>query len=143
MKEIFDSMREKIRSYSCDVDTFSSKVVKSLDTEDALEVINEAEAKWKEDCCEWKDHTNKHLNSQMTSCGKVDDDYKNSYKFCPYCGKSQDLCRHGRPDRFRLRCRCLAGDPRLRYGRCPFIRIVHRPRRRKRRHFREILRACC
>lgn len=86
MKEIFDWLREEIRSYSCDVDTFSGKVVKSLDTEDALEAITEAEAKWEADCCEWKPH-DKAKNVLMVHGELHYRHYVSEWKFCPYCGK--------------------------------------------------------
>jgi len=83
INEIFDWLREQIAKLH-EIDLFT---IRYVNRDKVHKLITEAEAKWEADCCEWKDHTNKHLNSQMTSCGKVDDDYKNSYKFCPYCGK--------------------------------------------------------
>lgn len=50
-----------------------------------LAEIDEAEAKWEAECCEWKVH--RYLNIHKTSCGMAIGDYHKAWDFCPYCGK--------------------------------------------------------
>ena len=97
MKQIFEWLREqcKDRSESC-----YKSYLKLKSDEDygcsfayahAVDLINEAEAKWEADCCSWKKIYNFPIDSQYTpSC-----DYTRSititrgfdFVYCPYCGK--------------------------------------------------------
>ena len=96
MKQIFDWLREqcKDRSESC-----YKSYLKLKSDEDygcsfayahAVDLINEAEAKWKNDCCEWKFVRSDYL--WESSCGHLyhydgHDLAERGYTFCPLCGK--------------------------------------------------------
>lgn len=68
MKQIFDWLREHLEETANDVSPNTDKLVVLARVE---RLINEAEAKWEADCCEWE------------ALG----DYHKTWKFCPYCGK--------------------------------------------------------
>ena len=55
----------------------------------ALDMVNEAEAKWEEDCCEWKKYKDKRINYKNCKWRNEDiDEYSvEQFEFCPYCGK--------------------------------------------------------
>ena len=97
MKQIFDWLREQIENKSnyepvdydyCDMACSGEQGF--IAREDALDAINEAEAKWEAEVkvCEWKQekYLNFALSTCTTSCGKRYD-ISEDFKFCPYCGK--------------------------------------------------------
>ena len=77
MKEIFDLMRERCVSGDARIGRSSLSAF--------LEIINEAEAKWKEDCCEWK----WGIGSAHVQCqgDRIIFDSRRLFTYCPYCGK--------------------------------------------------------
>ncbi len=108
MKEIFDWLREQFDSNKeesqtrmyrlIDEDMGNRCVYSEIDVEEfatcrwieAISLLDEAEAKWKEDCCEWT----KVRFLLYPKCRNTDDNCDNSYgedaigfKFCPECGK--------------------------------------------------------
>ena len=92
MKEIFDWLREQmlIRKSAWEEDSVADKVSaeKHIGTWNvALRILEKAEAKWKEDCCEWKPFTT-HPTTSWKNCEFVEDITNTwRFKFCPYCGK--------------------------------------------------------
>lgn len=103
MKKIFDGLREEMqkRIDRCeandtpDIEEGRRMFIlgKQGGLEKAVELLDEAEAKWEADCCEWK-LEDAEANLYVTSCGKgklVFEDMctptEDDYKFCPYCGK--------------------------------------------------------
>ena len=59
MKQIFDWLREQIngkivKSPTNNEDWFRDECVRNNAYQNALDFINEAEAKWEKDCCEWE-----------------------------------------------------------------------------------------
>ena len=83
MKKILDWLREQIGDiYVNDID-----VLQDI----ALEKVDEAEAKWEAECCEWKycKGNETSYSHHKTSCGKtlhILMDLKD-YHYCQYCGK--------------------------------------------------------
>lgn len=81
MKKIFDGLREQIG----DIDVNDIDVLQDM----ALEKVDEAEAKWEADCCEWE-HKRYHANC-LCKCNDnhffLDYDLVSSFRVCPYCGK--------------------------------------------------------
>ena len=102
MKEIFDWMRERmlIRKSAWEEDSVADKVSaeKHIGTWIvALRILEKAEAKWKEDCCEWKMSRTRlrKFNEYMwvASCNNENEIFGiphwivKNYNVCPYCGK--------------------------------------------------------
>ena len=85
MKEIFDWLREQIYGNNDKAKNFS-KDTYVVNKKYVDKIINEAEAKWKEDCCEWKPH-DKAKNVLMVHGELHYRHYVSEWKFCPYCGK--------------------------------------------------------
>ena len=105
MKEIFDSMREQFETRKIEAETRMSKLIdeekgygcvySETDVEefsantwaDAISIVDKAEEKWKEDCCEWVPFG--YYQQHSTMCGMVHafNPKLISYEFCPYCGK--------------------------------------------------------
>lgn len=87
MKEIFDWLREQIEKYTYGVEIRNvdgrCDIVFSLTAKD---IINEAEAKWKSEVCEWKPH-DKAKNVLIVHGELHYRHYVSEWKFCPYCGK--------------------------------------------------------
>ena len=87
MKKIFDELREqmkdRIKAYQTLDVTETAVDVAIKETERFVEYINEAEAKWEAELCEWK--LDKEIYSYDSSCGHYLDNH--GFKFCPYCGK--------------------------------------------------------
>ena len=86
MKQIFDWMRERLEellrepSYRHNGDDFNTGIV------DAESILDEAEAKWESDVCEWENPKNcKHIFKSHDKI--VADNILLSWRFCPYCGK--------------------------------------------------------
>jgi len=87
MKEIFDLMREQMEKNACHIgirgEDGHHNVVGLCTTYD---IINEAEAKWKEDCCEWKwgiDYAQVQCRGDKILFGS-----RRLFTYCPYCGKT-------------------------------------------------------
>ena len=62
----------------------------AVDIHDVGDLINEAEAKWEADCCEWKFKRSDYL--WESSCERFyhyegHDLEERGYTFCPHCGK--------------------------------------------------------
>ena len=90
MKRIFDWLREQINDAYRNFQIGGSRFMYVVD---AVDLINEAEAKWEKEVCEWK-LEDAEANLYVTGCGKgklVFEDMRtpteDDYKFCPYCGK--------------------------------------------------------
>lgn len=91
MKKIFYWMREQIngkivKSPTNNEHWFRDECVRNNAYANAIDIIDEAEAKWEADCCEWKGKKNDMLGLYKTTCGNLS--IVNPYwNFCPYCGK--------------------------------------------------------
>lgn len=82
MKQIFDWLREAICEGSqCINERYYTTVVHSLSC------VNEAEAKWEAECCEWTPTKNRVFFTLKASCGDNYFSDGDDYNFCPYCGK--------------------------------------------------------
>ena len=79
MKQIFDWLREQ-RVNTIELSDGRICVELSL----VRELINEAEAKWESDCCEWKEISWNVYNAHERFCG---DNILKEWTYCPYCGK--------------------------------------------------------
>lgn len=97
MKEIFDWLREQITTHleQCielrenSLDKFTEiGYGHRIDVYNrTLRYINEAEAEWEADCCEWK-HARSFVNCFCKCNGiMVEHDLAIGFEFCPYCGK--------------------------------------------------------
>lgn len=105
MKQIFDWLREQIGTKKGDAETRMWRLIdedrgdrcvySATDIEefsantlaDVLSILDEAETKWEEDCCEWK-HREHYVNCFCKCYGiMVEHDWAIGFKFCPYCGK--------------------------------------------------------
>jgi hypothetical protein len=98
MKQIFDWLREQMqkRIDRCEVnDTPDIEegrrmyiLGKQGGLEKALELVNEAEAKWELDCCEWKPtglcEPPRYLEAHDLIAYELD---VSIWKYCPICGK--------------------------------------------------------
>lgn len=84
MKDIFDWLREQFGKIIGEVHS-PADVVWNNAVKMCIAEVDEAEAKWKEDCCEWKGD-GVGVFSIETSCGKLIE-RNNDYMVCPYCGK--------------------------------------------------------
>lgn len=83
MKQIFDWLREQIGNRT---DDFNS--IAMIDVNRVHDIIDEAEAKWEAECCEWFERD--FEDSFYYSHDGKEIDYKNDvkcWKYCPYCGK--------------------------------------------------------
>lgn len=87
---VFDWLREQFGKIIGEVHS-PADVVWNNAVKMCIEKVNEAEAKWEADCCEWKPA---HLHGRTVFCNcftrydvlnKVDVE---CFTFCPYCGKS-------------------------------------------------------
>ena len=88
MKQIFDWLREQIKSGKREqhsmIDVSWNNAIKMC-----LQVINEAEAKWEKDCCEWTPmkYLEFQLSDCLTSCGHAEHYSTGIDKYCRHCGK--------------------------------------------------------
>ncbi len=85
MKQIFDWLRGAILDKAYKV--YDGTV--GVDIHDVGELINEAEAKWESDCCEWEQPKPLEfcpLNC-VTSCGHAEHYSVGIDKYCRHCGK--------------------------------------------------------
>ena len=84
MKQIFDWLREQIVYTAEDVSPNMDKLLVMYNVE---RLLNEAEAKWKSDCCEWKQYETKY-GTRYQNCRATESPVDTfAFKFCPYCGK--------------------------------------------------------
>ena len=103
MKQIFDWLREQIRSREITIDfrikellkkdnaaDFEKLSTKQMTLLEVLTLINEAEAKWEADCCVWTElieyKQRVYANCRFTN-DSLDAMSIGYFKFCPYCGK--------------------------------------------------------
>lgn len=91
MKQIFDwlreQMRERIKAYRT-LDTTETAVdVAIKETERFVEYINEAEAKWEAEVCEWKECEWDEKQIKSIKHPQAMTLYKPVFRHCPYCGK--------------------------------------------------------
>ena len=98
MKKIFDWMREQMHEARFPITDLKVGVKENgiQVTDDAVlferanELINEAEAKWETDCCEWKQYHGK-IRKRWANCNSGTNDFNTftlkRFNFCPYCGK--------------------------------------------------------
>lgn len=84
MKQIFDWLREQIVHTAEDVSPNMDKLLVMYNVE---KLLNEVEAKWEAEVCEWK-HKEYH-SCCLSECNGVYEDYDSvlGWEFCPYCGK--------------------------------------------------------
>ena len=85
MKQIFDWLREQMRNKAYKAWDGDNKREIMLITLPVVEnIINEAEAKWEQECCEWKE-----LTWDMYKAHKriVKGSVLKEWNFCPICGK--------------------------------------------------------
>lgn len=88
MKQIFDWLREQVNKHSYAKYDDGNYFPCFIATKIATDLISAAEAKWEEDCCEWR--ISEFADEWMPVCrnGKC---FRlrgvRKYKFCPYCGK--------------------------------------------------------
>lgn len=100
MKQIFDWLREQITkcleyNKTCENEFQDSNMTfiykGQINTwKMALAMVDEAEAKWEADCCEWWfDRTEKfwRCSCEEGQDYEVDAPNDNGYNFCPYCGR--------------------------------------------------------
>lgn len=94
MKQIFDWMRNEVLDEALIDGEMHSTDNVFLSLHDIAEIINEAEAKWEADCCEWKGFDNSLIEGKVmwtyeTTCKKYIPEERTSkyFRFCPYCGK--------------------------------------------------------
>ena len=85
MKEMFDWLREQIDKRSFIYASKDSARRKYIDCSDLDTIINEAEAKWKDACCEWKLILGNTFVAAVSHENEVFT--QTDMKFCPYCGK--------------------------------------------------------
>ena len=86
MKEIFDWLREQMEEISYEEEDYFSNSFLVIDSEDAIEKVNEAEAKWEAECCEQWDLQKDATFVPIHSIFYLVDEAK-YWKFCPHCGK--------------------------------------------------------
>lgn len=107
MKQIFDWLREQMRTHSneaeasmfymidegrgerCVYSEIDFEEQKSKTWIDAISLVDEAEAKWEADCCEWKQEKclEFSLSDCVTSCGHAEHYSTGIDKYCRHCGK--------------------------------------------------------
>ena len=95
MKQIFNWMREQMRTeYNLlHLEEPNGNKFEVIELEDAEVIINEAEAKWEADCCEYEYHVAPSKDIYyLTSCkrrhnGMLWDDEP----YCRYCGKPIEI----------------------------------------------------
>ena len=75
MKQIFDWLREQ---------SFGNVKLNGNSFAEIYRIIDEAEAKWEKDCCEWKEISWNVYNAHESFCG---DNILKEWTYCPYCGK--------------------------------------------------------
>ena len=90
MKQIFDWLREQVLEEAIVDGELRSTEVVFLPLQDFVDLVDEAEAKWEKDCCEWKP-THLHNHARFSNCMvKFDELHRQDvecFNFCPYCGK--------------------------------------------------------
>ena len=88
MKQIFDWLRERIEGLSnAEAEYYYASSNDVIEREDTLDLINEAEAKWEADCCEWKQYETKY-GTRYQNCRATEAPVDTfGFKFFPYCGK--------------------------------------------------------
>ena len=73
-----------------DADGFEIQAGKQMAFLETLTLINEAEAKWESECCEWEwfevDGVRTYANCKY-SRDTLDLREMSDFKFCPYCGR--------------------------------------------------------
>lgn len=86
MKQIFDWLREHLEETANDVSPNTDKLVVLARVE---RLINEAEAKWEAECCEYKPRKAYKVGyCYTTRCGKErTHTLARESKYCEYCGK--------------------------------------------------------
>ena len=90
MKQIFDWLREQMRNKAYKAWDGDNKREIMLITLPVVEnIINEAEAKWEAECCEWK-RVGLTENPRYVSAHDLWELLTDAelWQFCPYCGKS-------------------------------------------------------
>lgn len=86
MKKIFDDIRKEIDIHS-DEACFMPDDTMVVSENELKQLLEEAEAKWKADCCEWKQYEEKY-GTRYQNCRATESPVDTfAFKFCPYCGK--------------------------------------------------------
>jgi len=87
MKQIFDDIRKEIDIHS-DKACFMPDDMEVIAESRLKQILDEAEAKWEADCCEWK--FNEFEEQWETSCGVLLNPNSNDREatfYCCHCGK--------------------------------------------------------
>ena len=87
MKQIFDWLREQIKNRKAKNDFLEDRVWNHA-IRVCIEIIDEAEAKWEQDCCEWK-RVGLTENPRYVSAHDLWEVLTDAelWNVCPYCGK--------------------------------------------------------
>ena len=83
MRWVFDWLREQMEKVKCEVYS-PADVVWNNSVKMCFREVNEAEAKWEKDCCEWE------CQDRISVLGHDKLMYTHtvrSWTYCPYCGK--------------------------------------------------------
>ena len=85
MKQIFDWLRRAILDKAFKI--YDGTI--AVDIHDVGELINEAEAKWEAEVCEWEHEDYIYYDHFQCDCGEffTTMSYIGDFRFCPYCGK--------------------------------------------------------
>jgi len=100
MKQIFDCINaelvlkrakyvsDEIRDRENGLDLSADRTqLRRFGVEDAIRIVAEAEAKWEQDCCEWKQYETKY-GTRYQNCRATEAPVDTfAFKYCPYCGK--------------------------------------------------------
>lgn len=78
MKEIFDWMREQC---------FENVKIGRCSFAEIYKIIDEAEAKWESECCEWEHRKYDKISMGMCRGIKIPHEFVVEFKICPYCLK--------------------------------------------------------
>ena len=88
MKQVFDEIREKLQEIKVRM-TYDADVIWNSAVAECISKIDEVEAKWNEDVCEWKPFGPRGL--WEISCDEVYacpvDSGVEWFNYCPKCGK--------------------------------------------------------
>ena len=88
MKKIFDWLREQVNDgREFEHDERNECFNNALDY--AIRRVDEAEAKWEADCCEWKYDKGSDISypHYATTCGNSVKNICSGHTYCGYCGK--------------------------------------------------------
>jgi NADH pyrophosphatase NudC (nudix superfamily) len=82
---IFDWLKEEANIYAESAGDFA-KNRRVIPVGSLKKIINEAEAKWESEVCEWK-REESYPYRHLTNCGRMITHKHKEAKFCCFCGK--------------------------------------------------------